>query len=74
MWSELKGKACKFVLKDGNDVYVYYGKVVWASDTFIAERDRFGRLHFLNTSSIERISEVKHEVKEKQDSLEKPTS
>ena len=57
MWKKLRGKSCKIVMKDGNDVRIYFGTVVQANDSFVVEKDRFGRIHFLNTSSIERVSE-----------------
>ena len=57
MWKRLNGKHCKIVLNDGNGVYIRYGTVIDANDSFIVEKDRFGKLHFLNTSSIERVSE-----------------
>jgi len=57
MWKMLRGKNCKIVLGDGESVVIYVGKVIDANDSFVVEKDRFGRIHFLNTSTIERISE-----------------
>jgi hypothetical protein len=57
MWKRLNGKHCKIVSDDGHGAFVRYGTVIDANDSFIVSKDRFGKIHFLNTSSIERISE-----------------
>lgn len=67
MWKRLKGKDVKIVLKNGERVMVCFGTVVDANDSFLVEKDSHGKIHFLSTSSIERISEVREES-----SLEKP--
>lgn len=59
MWERLKGKTCKFVLKDGGEVKVVWGTVVDANDSFIVSRDRFGRIHFVSTKIVERVHERK---------------
>jgi len=61
MWKRLRGKKVKIVLKDGDRSYIHMGMVVDANDSFLVERDSHGKIHFLSTSSIERISEVSRE-------------
>ena len=56
-WDQLRGKFCKIVLKDSGELKVWYGTVTWASDSFVVERDRHGRVHFISTSIVERIHE-----------------
>ena len=58
MFDELRGKPVKIVVKDGDQARVVFGRVVWASDTFLAEKDRYGKMHFLNMETILKISEV----------------
>lgn len=58
VWNRLKGRQCKFVLKDGGRVQVFYGTVIDANDSFIVETDRYGRLYFLRVDLIEKICEV----------------
>ena len=57
MWERLKGKHCKIVLNDGNGTYVRYGTVIDGNDSFLVSKDRYGKIHFLRVSSIERVSE-----------------
>jgi len=61
MWKRLKGKSVKIILKNGDKSYIRHGIVLDANDSFLVERDPSGKIHFLNVSSIERISEVSRE-------------
>lgn len=57
MWERLRGKYCKFVIRDGGEIYAVHGTVIDANSSFIVEKDRFGKLHFLSTEIIEKIHE-----------------
>lgn len=59
MWEHLKNKKVKIVLKIGNKIRVLYGVLVDGNQNFIVEKDPKGRVHFLKTANIERISEIR---------------
>ena len=59
MWKRLLNKDVKLILKNGDGVVVRHGHILDANPSFVVSRDRFNRIHFVATSEVVRISEVK---------------
>lgn len=71
MWRRLVGREVKIVLRrDGDYVPVFFGKVIDANDSFVVEKDRFGKLHFLAVSEIIKVSESKLKAEKEKEEVE----
>ena len=53
-------KPCRFIVskRNGDGFWVWYGTVEDINSSFVVERDRFGKLHFLDLKMVKEITEI----------------